>query len=509
MELNLTHESICINEVVFDSLLEQPIELDYLLPDYCQSIFKVLKCKITPKITSSRIVNDKLVIDGVACIKIIYTGEENYQIRSIIQKQMFTKSVDLKENLENPCLTVHCTCDYVNCRVVNQHRLDIRGALGIKATISVSRKFDVLSKVEGKGVQICNKKVVALGQKLYVNKEFSIKEELELSYGKPSISEVLDYEASAVLTEYKIIPNKVILKGELSLHILYAQSENLKPEIMDYTVAISQIMDVAGIGEEYQCVLNFDVISVDITAGGEDESKSFGVEFVIRAMLEADKNDEAKLINDIYSTDYEMKAVTNKVKIEQLVCIVNETCIAKSEIKISPNDIACVYDIMCDFSGSSAKFIDNSIEITGYLNTSIMAIDCDNMPIMIDRSTACTMKLDCKCGSDDMRFTPYITVASVSYNMANSEDIEIRAEIKVCGNLYRCTYYNVVNSITLDESCKKCKNDDVALRLYFAQKGEMVWDIAKTFNTSVLAIAAENNIERDEMTEFGMLLIPS
>ena len=100
MELKLTKESICINEVVFDGTLEQSIELDYLLPDYCPSIFKVLKSKVMPKITSERIMNGKLLIDGIAYIKIMYVCEENYRIRSITQKQAFSKSMELKENYE-------------------------------------------------------------------------------------------------------------------------------------------------------------------------------------------------------------------------------------------------------------------------------------------------------------------------------------------------------------------------------------------------------------------------
>lgn len=511
MELKLTHESICINEVVFDSTLDQPIELDYLLPDYCQSIFKVLKCKIMPKITSQRIANGKLIIDGIACIKVIYTSEECYKIKSITAKQVFTKSVDLKESYENGMTTVYCKCDYVNCRVVNQHRLDIRGAISIKSTICVCKKLDILSRAVGKGVQISNKKITALGQKLYVNKEFNIKEELELSYGKPSISELLNYEANAILSEYKIIQNKVILKGEIMLHVLYAGSEEQKPEIMDYNIPISQIVDIIGINEDYQCILHFDIISTEISLknGNEDETKCFDAEFVIRATMEADKNDEAQLINDIYSTDYNLETDTNKIKLDELVTVISETCIAKSQIEIPQNDIVCVYDIMCEFINSTSKFNEDAIEITGYLNTSLLALDCDNMPVMIERSTACTMKLDCKCCGENMRFCPNITVSGVSYNMINPECIEVRAEIKVCGNLYKCTYYSVVNSINIDESCKKTKNDDVAIRLYYAQKGEAIWDIAKTFNTDISTIMIENSIDLDIIQQEGMLLIPN
>lgn len=510
MELKLTHESICINEVVFDGVLEQSVELDYLLPDYCQSIFKVLKCKIVPKITSQRIMNSKLLIDGVAYIKVIYVSEECYQIKSVTQKQAFSKSVDLKEPYECSTINASCKCDYVNCRVVNQHRLDIRGAVSIKATISAPRKLDVLSKACGMGVQIDNKKVTALGEKLYANKEFSIKEELELGYGKPCITDILDYSANAVLTDYKLIQNKVILKGEIMLHMLYCTDNDMKPEIMDYTIPISQIVDCAGINDDYKCVMSFDIISVDFNmkANGDGECKCFDAEFMVRASLEANKNDEAQLINDIYSTGYDIQTDTTKVKIEQLISVINETCMCKSCVKIPQNEISCVYDILCDFTNETAKYNEGCMEICGNLNVSILALDCENMPVMIDKSSACEVKIDCKCCDEDVMFSPNITIASVSYSMISSDEIEVRAELKICGNLYKCCFYNIVNSIMVDENSKKCKCDDAVLRLYFAGNGEKVWDIAKKFNTSVDSIIQENNLENDNINENGMLLIP-
>ena len=51
MECKLTHDTIEVNEVVFDAMVEQSVELDCLLPDYCPNVFKVLKCKMVPKMT--------------------------------------------------------------------------------------------------------------------------------------------------------------------------------------------------------------------------------------------------------------------------------------------------------------------------------------------------------------------------------------------------------------------------------------------------------------------------
>ena len=80
MELTCTNDTICINEVLYDGVLEQSVELDYLLPDYCKGIFKVLCCRLIPHITQKRMANGRLMIEGICHIHLMYTAEETYRI---------------------------------------------------------------------------------------------------------------------------------------------------------------------------------------------------------------------------------------------------------------------------------------------------------------------------------------------------------------------------------------------------------------------------------------------
>ena len=512
MELKLTHESICINEIVFDGTLEQSIELDYLLPDYCPSIFKVLKCKVIPKITSERIMNGKLVIDGISYIKVIYVGEDNYQIHSITQKQVFSKSCDLKEDYSDAIITSSAKCDYVNCRVVNQNRLDIRGAISIKSTVNVVKQIDILSKASGMGVQVNNQKVTALDKKLYACKEFTINEELELSSGKPPIGELLDNSASAVLTEYKVIANKVIIKGDIMLHNLYASDENeATPQIMDYSIPMSQIIDISGINEEYQCMVTFEVTNIDVTLNQNDnnECHSFDAEFTVRVCCEANKNTQAQLIDDIYSTTHDVQSNSTKMKVEQLIGMVQDSCICKNFVPISKGDLNCVYDITCDFILDSCRYENGQLIVIGNLCTSILALDSENMPVLIDKTAPCELKIDGHCDETNVMVSPHITISSVSYSMTANNEIEVRAELMCCANLYKYCDYNVLNSISVDENAKKETQSNAVLRLYYAQTGEKIWDIAKKFNSSCDMIHLENNLDSEIVNTKSMLLIPS
>ena len=139
MELNMTHENICINETVYDGPLEQSVELDTLLPDYCPPIFKVLCCNMKAAVNSCRVSGDKVLIDATAHIRVLYVAEEGGGVHSLEQKVPFSKTIDLKGDLNDPVVKLSVKTDYINCRVVNQRRLDIRGAVTIRAKVVSQR----------------------------------------------------------------------------------------------------------------------------------------------------------------------------------------------------------------------------------------------------------------------------------------------------------------------------------------------------------------------------------
>lgn len=109
MEENIK-PSVCIDEIVFDGQTEQGVELDYVLPDYCPDIFKVLSCTLTPKILSYSVSGDcRLNIDGIVYIKVLYLAENSENVQCIDQRYTYSKTVDMsRKNAPaiNPIVTL-------------------------------------------------------------------------------------------------------------------------------------------------------------------------------------------------------------------------------------------------------------------------------------------------------------------------------------------------------------------------------------------------------------------
>ena len=136
MDLKLNREMLSMTRTILDASCEQAVEKDFLLPDYYPDIFRVLKCVITPTVQSHSINGGKLSFDMAVLIRVLYISQNDKRINCIEQKMNYTKSFDLQGDCGDPMIWLTPKCDYVNCRVVNQRRLDIRGA------VTIPRKCD-------------------------------------------------------------------------------------------------------------------------------------------------------------------------------------------------------------------------------------------------------------------------------------------------------------------------------------------------------------------------------
>lgn len=506
MELNLTHELISINETIFDGTVEQPVELDYSLPDYYPSIFKVLKCRICPKVYSCRTSGDKLAVDGVVILKILYIDEDSNQIHSIEQKQPFSKTVDMRSEGHNPIISYTVKGDYVNCRVINPRRIDLRGAASIHIKVCEQQEEQVVAGAEGMGIQL-NKSNMSMGSEhLWATKQFTIEDQLDVGYGKPPVGEILSCEASAVANDCKVISNKIVTKGEVLLHILYRpDSEDGALQICSQSLPISQIIDLPGVDESYQCSTAFDVTSIRVEPDNDAEG-AIQVELDITACCDAFRNKEMQGVCDAFSTAYETALSSKEVKTEKLVSLFSDTVSLKESVE-GPN-LQQVCDAWCTVANLNGSTEREDICFTADLNAVIIGIDNEMMPCTIEKTIPIAFRLP-----SETAFEPGAVViahaepCSVEANL-NGSSVDLRLDLYVCGRVCMEMRSKVLTDISADETRPKEKNNDCALTLYYADGGEQVWDIAKRYNTSVSAIMEENNLEGDTIREREMILIP-
>lgn len=513
MDLILDHESFLSNEIAFDGSSEQSVELDYILPDYLPDIFRILKCSFYPKVISHSVNGEKLIFDLTLSIKILYLSNDSSSINCIEQKQNYTKTVDLFCTPENPCFKINPSADYVNCRVVNSRRLDIRGAVTTKIVLESEKSTEIISNAKGLSVQLKKEYVTFPAKRLTAAKRITITEEIELSKAKGKINSVIKSDCIINSFEKKIIANKLIIKGEAKVSLLYnceiGNDEPQNIETVKFSVPFSQIIDIEGITEQYEAMTNISIASLELIPNKSSDVSEIECEIIMLINCVAFRYDTLELATDAYSTKYQCDFECADIKLEKKPIEIKENQTIKAELTCRDSEISTAVDVWAKPFNIQNKYnIDKkSFSVFGNIEIGAIAKDENGCPLYLEDTISFEHCLDTKV-DENSSAELNVYIDNCTFTITSSDTIEIKAELFICGYIKELDTRKLITTINVNEDNIKSKESCYAIKLYYAEQGEDLWEIAKKFSTSISAIAQENELADSTRLQRGMLLIP-
>ena len=160
MEQKNLKTSVFSLDTVFNESAEQPIDIDFTLPDYYADISKILKCRAVSRISSKGMSGSNISVEGCVTVTVIYCGSDNC-ISSYEYQYPFSKSFDTGINTDGCMLNVKTKCEYINCRAVTGRKIDIHGAAGIYVTLKKRKLTDVISDCDDCNIELLRGSVPA------------------------------------------------------------------------------------------------------------------------------------------------------------------------------------------------------------------------------------------------------------------------------------------------------------------------------------------------------------
>lgn len=513
MKLLLDKKPVFLTETVYDGQTEQGVEFDYVLPDYYPDIFKILKCTLTPGVVSYSVSGTQLFIDGVVYIKVLYLSEQSNDINCVEQRFTYSKTVELVKTAEKPVVSIFQKADYCNCRAVSGRRIDVRGAVSCKIRVTGCTESEILSSASGLGAEVKCDTVSYCGSRLYACRQYVAREDIETGAGGDIVS-ILTTGCNATVTDTKIIADKVVIKGEAKVKALYLtrSGDCMETEVMEAVVPLSQIVDVDGITDAHSCYTRFDVLDCDleIKSGDDGENRLLGCEITVDCKVSAYKEAEISHISDIYSTDYECTFNASPVKLEHTPDYLTAQHSVKAVLDYNDGVIGEVFDCRCELTGYNLRSSEENgrITISGQVCIWLIGKNAAGNPVFIEKNEPFEFSTDIDSGHGEYSADVSVAVTGTSYSISGDHTADVQIQLSAQGLVYRVKTINAVSEINIMEDVPKGKNSDYALKLYYADKGEKIWDIAKRYDTSVSAVASENELEEEQLTAPRMLLIP-
>jgi len=506
MDFKITNFDVSTEQIYLEQTAELSLDLDFTLSDFEGDIKKVLSCEITPCIANKQISGNTFIAEGEAIIRVMYCTAEG-ELYTTVQEVPFKKNFEANKSLDGGYGEVYATSTVHACRAITERKISIHSSIKLEATVTVIEKNEIISDIDNVYFEQLKGEAFATTPLGKTQKSIIIDEEIVLPHNLPSAKRVIRTNAVSDITDCKIIADKTIIKGNVKITILYCSEEN---ELIKHIVNIpfNQIVDVPGISETCECDATSYICGLDISARNSDEAE--GRKFMLISKLElniyARCSDNIPVIYDMYSTHYSATPKCDEVKFSKLAKQISEGFLCKKTLNLPVGEASKILDVWCKSSNPNIKFEKNSALLIGIVSAYVIYENADGMPDIFEK----TIDFEYPFNFDDELNSPYchpeIKISDCDFSLTPSGEPEIKLELIIHAAVYDTCSYCVITGLEVDEN-SPLKNS-ASLIAYYADKGEKIWEIAKSFSAKRSELLKINHLTEDTVQNAKMLIIP-
>ncbi|MDD6012935.1 MAG: DUF3794 domain-containing protein [Oscillospiraceae bacterium] len=508
MDFSMKKETMITQELYSEVSGEQNMELEMNLPDYCSDIKRILKCCVEPGITAVTAAGENLSAVGSITVRLIYVGDKD-NIDCYEVSRDLNVTAKAKNMPADAVIRAYASVNYANCRATSQRKAGVGANITVNFTLLRLRETQLPSQAQGCGVQVLSQKVQYGHCRAMKERAFDMGETAQLPKDKPAVGKLLHCSAYAVVDSKKAVTDKLLIKGDLHVDILYCTEAENKTEKFHHVMPISQIIDLPGIDDKSECNAEIRLRRLIVTPKSDSSGNCHLLEIGAKvcAFIQCCEIKSIDTIADCYSVSHEIEAENTIQEFLVPVQSVDRLKTVRRTLEIPSADIASVCDIWCSDITASMKGQGDSAKALCSATVCILYLDSKNIPEYVEKTVDFDFSVKLKEKYEYLKCSVLAQPRNVDCSLQGKTKIEVILETGISGEILSSSTKRLCKNITVSEKPAK-KEDTPALTLYFCQKGERLWDIARKYNTTAEAIQSENGIDGGEIAKDSMIMIP-
>lgn len=485
-------------KTALDEFFEQKVDFDIVLPDYCPAAKRILKCDVSAGVISKTADSEKLTLDIQCKARVIYVDDSTGSVHSVTKTETLSKTLSLKIPLSVSKIRTALRASSVNCRLQNSRRISVKSVVGTAVKIIGNCECQIIGEAYGGGIESdfdCANANILCGTG---DTPLQINGQLMLDAG---ITEIISADASLHITDTKVITDKVIVKGEAALSIVYMTGEGVNDfKFYEGSIPFSDVVDVYSATENALCDVQCELY--DVRCELLDDNGGVACEIDASVGASVYNSCQVKMLKDVYSMTDSLDVTKTNLLIESFD---NSTTLSEN---ISGN-ISCefaearIIGVCANAFVKNIALRDDCFQVDGEMNVTVYMCNEEDYGVIEKSIPFSVSRTAGQCG-ENMRCEAALKLKNLSYSMPNDDTITINAEAEVTINCFVRDTYTAIDTIEISDSEQSsCKG----IVLYYAERGEALWDIAKKYRSSVDIIKRDNKIDCDKLTEDKMLVI--
>lgn len=490
---------------IFSQTKEQPIECDIVLPDYYPEISRILDCGVNLSREAVTVTADKISVSGKANVRLLYTSAEN-ELKAYETVAKYTRLIPGDGFESSDICIVSQYLSSLNFRAVSPRKAEVRASASVKAEVIRSVDKNVITEIEDTNIEKRVLQSECFNISAFSFAALEITDKISLPAPKEKIAAILRQSVKLEVSEIKAINNKIMLNGHTNITFVYIASDNSVSSEMNAKIPFTQIKELYGVNENDICsvlIKNAD-IEIDTKNSSAGESEAMFSVFA-DAVIITGKNTEINRIDDVFSVKTELDVKKASVFLPCGVEDKSDCAVFSGEIQCFDNGAKEIFDKSISDISFSSSIQNGELNVSGSMKVSILAKTTDGEYCCYSRNCSFEKVFDGAEGNNEY----FISAAEGKLNAEILPDGKIAFSGEIFVKVLSLHGETLDITVNINEKDKKPCNGDEKIVLYYGEKGESLWDIAKDNNTSLASLKAMNEISSDTLEGARVLVFKS
>ena len=504
MECNQTQTTVAATKTLYENFLEEKCECDLIVPDYFPAAEKIIQCSAWPMISKKEVEGDRLVLEGCCRFSVIYQSEDECGIKALNESVNFSESFPLKEMGENPWVQAVVRTSGNSCRLLNGRKISAKANVSIALKVKDQQQIQSLEKMECDDVETLFESKAVYTVLEHPVDTFKVQGEIEVH---SDIQDVLKTEGVVCIKDIKMMPGKVMIKGVLDLYVLFTSEEDpCRVEHTSTAIPFSQMLEIDTSDEVASMDANILIQNIRTDVEGDDAGKNRIISVVATMLTEGEVflNRQHQFLIDAYSNCFPMEISRQELSTEEMI---ERDQLAESLVFEFPLEGENAEIIQSIGSPIIRKITgkENALVIEGVLDVSLFLREGEQYR-SADKSFSFTFEKPMERLEGQMRCEVLPCLIGTEWSV-NGGTAKIKAEMCCMISVFAKQVSDVIQAFELDAEHHLLPPPASSVIVYYAEKGERLWDIARKYATSVAVIQNVNDMNGDVIEDKQMLLI--
>lgn len=518
MSLELIRQTIRVNQSIGEDTAQTIVENDIIVPDIKPDIARILLLDGDVIVNGSEAVQDKILINGNIRYKILYISDDADQpVKSINTSSGFRYTMDLPDVRQGMNCKANCEIEHMEFEIINSRKVNVKTILNVNGKVENRIDQNIVSNFEGiEGIQVLRSTSLINSFTGATEITAAIKETVEVPAGKPTIREILRNDIKINGKDYKLTEGRIIAKGELNVSTLYiGDDENRSIQFMEHEIPFTQFLEQTGVDEGSFCELDYIITdsSFEAEEDTDGELRFLKCDVELKICADSFEKKEIEVIDDAYSPTTRISLEKEPVKMEETVAENKSQVTLKDTIMIREDspDISEIFNVLYKPSISECQISDDKLNIEGVLSSNVLYLAANNeQPVY-----CCEQDIPFKHGVDikgiraDMGCDIDMNIEHCSYSLISVKEVEIRVVLGISARIINQITIPVITKVVEQPREDRSLPAQPSITIYFAQRGDNLWKIAKKYYTTIDELKKINALGDSDLVNPGeQIIIP-